>query len=127
MLRGNVVLRKLTEAVDGALTKHPLAGFPSLFRDDDEPPRMSQADAVAAEEDPALFAGDEPDPESTPPSYVGVLSWHKYIAAVVCQLEPRFDAVADDADVLDLSAEMEVLCTQVPTADSCRTCPGPAG
>eukprot|EP00961_Rhodomonas_salina_P134659 1811299-Rhodomonas_salina.4 len=119
MLRGYVIFSKVTESVDGALIKHPLAGFPSLFGDDDdEQQRMSQADAVPVEEDPALFAGDEPDPKSTPPSYVGVLSWPEYIAVVVCQLEPHFDAFADDANVLDLSTEMEVLCMQVPTADS---------
>eukprot|EP00961_Rhodomonas_salina_P077380 1037803-Rhodomonas_salina.2 len=31
-------------------------------------------------------------------------------------IRDSFDAVADDLDVLNLSAEMEVLCTQVPPA-----------
>eukprot|EP00961_Rhodomonas_salina_P264949 3581659-Rhodomonas_salina.1 len=88
--------------------------FPSLFPDDDddELPHLSQGQAVAVEEDPALFAG-EPDPESTQPGFHSVLPWSEYIAGVVEKLEPRFDSVAEDTDVVNLSAEMEVLCTQI--------------
>eukprot|EP00961_Rhodomonas_salina_P090137 1212416-Rhodomonas_salina.2 len=114
--------RKVREAFEktcGAVNKHPLAGFPSLFGDNDnEQPQMSQAEAVPVGEDQSLFPRDEPDLESTPPSYVGVLPWSEYIASVVAKLEPHFYAVVEDSNVLNLSAEMEVLCTQVPKAEA---------
>eukprot|EP00961_Rhodomonas_salina_P123019 1656973-Rhodomonas_salina.4 len=100
---------KVQEAFEktcGAVDKHPLACFPSLFGDYDyEQPKMSQAKAVPVGEDPSLFPQDEPDPESTPPSYVA-------------KLEPHFNAVVEDSNVLDLIDEIEVLCMQVPEAEA---------